>query len=61
MKVKEDIALHLRCIEADLRDYLDNPADYRANNVHHIQDVHTLLLDVMDNLGISTTTEGETE
>lgn len=61
MKVKDSIALHLRCIEADLRDYLDNPAEYRANNVHHIQDIHTLLLNVMDNLGVSPTTEGEAE
>jgi hypothetical protein len=60
MKVKDSIALHLRCIEADLRDYLDNPAEYRANNVHHIADVHTLLLDVMDRLGIPLT-EGESE
>jgi len=54
MKVKDSIALHLRCIEADLRDYLDNPAEYRANNVHHLQDIHVLLLNVMENLGIST-------
>ena len=60
MKVKDSIALHLRCIEADLRDYLDNPAEYRANNVHHIADGHTLLLDVMDRLGIPLT-EGESE
>lgn len=58
MKVKEDIALHLRCIEADLRDYLDNPAEYRANNLHHLQDIHVLLLNVMENLDIST---GESE
>jgi len=57
MKVKDSIALHLRCIEADLRDYLENPAEYR---VGHIEDVHTLLLDVMDRLGISLT-EGESE
>lgn len=56
MKVKDSIALHLRCIEADLRDYLENPAEYR---IDHIQDVYTLLLNVMENLGIST--EGESE
>jgi hypothetical protein len=56
MKVKDSIALHLRCIEADLRDYLDNPAEYR---VEHIQDIHTLLLNVMENLGIPLTEEGE--
>ena len=61
MKVKDaSVVLYLRCIEADLRDYLDNPAEYRANNTHHIEDVHTLLLDVMDRLGIPLT-EGESE
>jgi hypothetical protein len=58
MKVKGSIALYLRCIETDLRDYLTDPSDY---TVDHIQDVYTLLLTVMENLGISTTPEGESE
>jgi len=57
MKVKDSIALHLRCIEADLRDYLMDPSDHTFET---IEDVHTLLLDVMDRLGI-TLTEGEEE
>jgi len=57
MKVKDSIALHLRCIEADLRDYLMDPSDHTFET---IEDVHTLLLDVMDRLGISLT-EGESE
>ena len=56
MKVKDSIALHLRCIEADLREYLMDPSDY---TVDHIQDIHTLLLSVMENLGIPLTEEGE--
>ena len=57
MKVKDSIALHLRCIEADLRDYLMSPAEYR---VTHLEDIHVLLLEVMRTLGI-TPTEGESE
>jgi hypothetical protein len=56
MKVKDSIALHLRCIEADLRDYLMNPAEYR---VTHLEDIHVLLLEVMRTLGVAPTTEGE--
>lgn len=55
-KVSDTIALHLRCIEADLRDYLMNPAEYR---IDHIEDIHVLLLNVMENLGVSI--EGEKE
>ena len=55
-KVTDTIALHLRCIEADLRDYLMNPAEYR---IDHIEDIHVLLLNVMENLGVSI--EGESE
>ena len=59
MKVKDSIALHLRCIEADLRDYLDNPAEY---TVEYIEDIHILLLEVMYRLGVEPTSEeGETE
>jgi len=59
MKVSDTIALHLRCIEGDLRDYLMNPAEYR---VDHIEDVHVLLLEVMYRLGIEPTSEeGEEE
>lgn len=50
MKVSDTVALHLRCIEADLRDYLMNPAEYR---IDHIEDVHVLLLEVMHNLGVT--------
>ncbi len=55
MKVSDTTALHLRCIEADLRDYLMNPAEYR---VTHLEDIHVLLLEVMRTLGV-TPTEGE--
>ena len=55
-KVTDTVALHLRCIEADLRDYLMNPAEY---TVEYIEDIHVLLLNVMENLGVSV--EGETE
>ena len=55
-KVSDTVALHLRCIEADLRDYLMNPAEYR---IDHIEDIHVLLLNVMENLGVSV--EGEKE
>ena len=59
MKVSDTIALHLRCIEADLRDYLMNPAEYR---VDHIEDIHILLLEVMYRLGIEPVSEeGEEE
>ena len=59
MKVKGSIALYLRCIEADLREYLLDPSDY---TVDHIQDVYTLLLTVMENLGITPVPEeGESE
>jgi hypothetical protein len=57
MKVSDTTALHLRCIEADLRDYLMNPAEYR---VTHLEDIHVLLLEVMLTLGV-TPTEGEEE
>ena len=54
-----NIALHLRCIEADLRDYLMNPAEY---TVEYIEDIHCLLLDVMYRLGVDPESEeGETE
>ena len=55
-KVTDTVALHLRCIEADLRDYLMNPAEY---TVEYIEDIHVLLLNVMENLGVSV--EGEKE
>jgi hypothetical protein len=54
MKVTDTIALHLRCIEADLRDYLMNPAEYR---VTHLEDIHVLLLEVMRNLGVEPAEE----
>ena len=59
MKVSDTTALHLRCIEADLRDYLMNPAEYR---VDHIEDIHVLLLEVMYRLDVTPTNEeGESE
>jgi hypothetical protein len=59
MKVKDSIALHLRCIEADLRDYLSDPSDHTFET---IEDVHILLLDVMYRLGITPEAEeGEEE
>ena len=59
MKVTDTVALHLRCIEADLRDYLMNPAEY---TVEYIEDIHILLLEVMYRLGVEPTSEeGETE
>ena len=58
MKVSDTTALHLRCIEGDLRDYLMNPAEYR---VTHLDDIHVLLLEVMRTLGVEPTNEGETE
>ena len=58
-KVTDTIALHLRCIEADLRDYLMNPAEY---TVEYIEDIHVLLLEIMYRLGVEPTSEeGETE
>jgi len=57
MKLSDTTALHLRCIEADLRDYLMNPAEYR---VTHLEDIHVLLLEVMRTLGVEPTTEGKT-
>jgi hypothetical protein len=56
MNLPDNIPLHLRCIEADLRDYLMNPAEY---TVEYIEDIHVLLLNVMENLGVSI--EGEKE
>lgn len=50
MKVSDTVALHLRCIEADLRDYLMNPAEY---TVEYFEDIHVLLLEVMTNLGVT--------
>ena len=56
MKVKDSIALHLRCIEADLREYLMDPSDHTFET---IEDVHILLLDVMYRLGITPELEEE--
>ena len=53
-KVTDTVALHLRCIEADLRDYLMNPAEY---TVEYIEDIHILLLEVMYRLGVEPTSE----
>lgn len=59
MNLPDNIPLHLRCIEADLRDYLMNPAEY---TVEYIEDIHVLLLDVMYRLGVTPESEeGEEE
>lgn len=58
MKVSDTTALHLRCIEGDLRDYLMNPAEYR---VTHLEDIHVLLLEIMRNLNVKPIEEGEKE
>jgi hypothetical protein len=59
MKVSDTTALHLRCIEADLRDYLMNPAEY---TVEYFEDIHVLLLEVMYRLGVEPASEeGEEE
>ena len=54
MKVKEDIALHLRCIEADLREYLMDPSDFTSD---YFEDIHVLLLSVMHRLGVTPESE----
>ena len=56
MKVKDSIALHLRCIEADLRNYLIEPMAYSSE---YFEDMHILLLDVMHRLDITPESEEE--
>ena len=57
MKVKEgSIALHLQCIESDLRDYLMNPSDY---TFEYFEDIHILLLDVMHRMGVEPASDEE--
>ena len=59
MKVKDSTALHLRCIEADLRNYLIEPMAYSSE---YFEDMHVLLLDVMQRLGVTPESEeGESE
>jgi hypothetical protein len=59
MKYKGNIALHLQCIEDDLRRYLMDPSDFTSE---YFEDVHCLLLDVMDRMGIEpVSTEGDEE
>jgi hypothetical protein len=59
MKVKDSIALHLRCIEADLRRYLMDPSDFTSE---YFEDIHILLLDVMYRLGVTPESEeGESD
>lgn len=59
MNLPDNIPLHLRCIEHDLREYLMDPSDHTFET---IEDVHILLLDVMYRLGITPESEeGETE
>jgi hypothetical protein len=58
MKVSNTTALHLRCIEADLREYLIEPMAYSSE---YFEDIHVLLLEVMHNLGVEPTENGEEE
>ena len=58
MKVSDTTALHLRCIEADLREYLIEPMAYSSE---YFEDIHVLLLEVMHNLGVEPTENGEEE
>lgn len=55
-KVTDTIALHLRCIEADLRNYLIEPMAYSSE---YFEDIHILLLEVMYRLGVEPTSEEE--
>lgn len=54
MNLPDNVALHLRCIEADLRDYLMDPVEY---TVEYIEDIHILLLEVMYRLDVTPVSE----
>lgn len=56
MKVSDTTALHLRCIEGDLRNYLIEPMAYSSE---YFVDIHVLLLEVMRNLGIEPAPDDE--
>ena len=59
MKVSDTTALHLRCIEGDIRNYLIEPMAYSSE---YFEDMHVLLLDVMQRLGVTPESEeGESE
>lgn len=54
MNLPENIPLHLRCIETDLRRYLMDPSDFTSE---YFEDIHILLLDVMYRLGVTPEAE----
>lgn len=54
MNLPDNIPLHLRCIESDLRNYLMDPSDFTSD---YIEDIHVLLLDVMYRLGVTPESE----
>ena len=56
MNLPENIDLHLRCIEHDLRRYLMDPSDFTSE---YFEDIHCLLLDVMYRLGVTPEFEDE--
>ena len=57
MKVKDaSVVLYLRCIEADLRNYLIEPMAYSSE---YFEDMHVLLLDVMHRLDVTPESEEE--
>ena len=59
MNLPDNIPLHLRCIEHDLRRYLMDPSDFTSE---YFEDIHILLLDVMYRLGVTPDSEeGEVE
>ena len=49
MNVSKASARNLQFIEADLRDYLNDPSDYTCE---YIENVHELLKAVMTDIGI---------
>ena len=48
----------VRCIEVDLRNFLANPADYRAQ---YFEDTHYVAMEVLDILGVEPVEEKEPE
>ena len=48
----------VRCIEVDLRNFLANPADYRAQ---YFEDTHYVTMEVLDILGAEPVEEKETD
>ena len=54
MKVSKVSARNLQFIEADLRDYLNDPSDFTCE---YIENIHILLLDVMHRMGVTPISE----